>query len=348
MPSNLRAKRMQGYVTDSAGNVLRNADIIVKEDTPLSVNTVATVVSDDDGSFTTPPLPAGTYDIYESGVRVARQIHEADQNAIQCFKANPLNHPNDFPEFVTLASRANNMDLNDFRYPLQIEAESIDVSVYGSTFPLLDRPLITTPGIYGDLASFYSLTDDSRITTTRFDVEYYAPLTSTDKTYRRIRWAGVPAIRFYLESKLILPLDFFSIIASMPKGIYNLTGTTGSFPPILSGEPLTIDAPSVPEFTTLKSQLVVGDIVKFTTTAGVWYGIYHSRSGTSIVFTQWKSSQFPSIATGTYLPVTSAEHFDAMFNTIENINELINERFTVVENIFAQNQTVELYTYENA
>ena len=346
MPSNLRSKRMQGYVTDSAGNILRNATIIVKEDTPLGVNTVATVVSDDDGSFVTPPIPSGVYDVYESGVRVSRQIHSADQSAIQSYKANPDNYPNDFPEFITLSNLSGG-DLNDYKYPLQIESDSVDVAVYGSSFPLLERDLIATPGAFADMAGFYSFTLDARVSTTRFDVEYYAPLTNIDQTYRRIRWSGVPAIRFYLESKLIIPLDYYSITASMPKGVYDLTGMTGTFPPILSGGILTINSLNA-NFVTLESQLVIGDIVKFTTATGVWYGIYQNRSGSSRIFSQWKSSRFLSTSWGTGIAITQADHFDAMFNTMENINELANERFTVVENVSAQNQTTELYTYANA
>ena len=86
MSSNLRSKPIEGHVTDSAGNVLRNSQIIIKQATPSGSITMGSVQSDDDGYFQSKPLPNGLYDIYESGIVISRIVHTADRNSIQCFK----------------------------------------------------------------------------------------------------------------------------------------------------------------------------------------------------------------------------------------------------------------------
>jgi hypothetical protein len=325
---------------DSAGNILRNAKITVKSDSPTQAHVVAEVFSDDDGSFITPPLPGGTYDIYESGIRVSRQIHCADPNAIQCFKPAAVNHPSGYPQFAGLASSGN---LNDFRFALQIESESNNVSVYGNTYPLLNRNILSIPDDLEGLSSFYGFTSDSRVTTTRFDIEYFAPLTNIDKTYKRIRWSGIPAVRFFAESRLVLPLDYYSIVANMPRNIGVFPGVAAIFNNDSSVEISSADADVLAFF----AQMTAGDIVKFECSDfKVWYGIYHRKAGAAWQFKWWQSSNYQSDAAGSKT-VVSARHYDGMFQTITNINELANERFTAVENIGAQNQSVESYNYNN-
>lgn len=222
MSSNLRAKAIQGHVADSAGNVLRNSQIIIKQSAPLGSITIDRVISDDDGYFKTSPLPNGIYDIYESGVNIARIIHTADRNAIQCFKPNRDNYDISLVEdFVTLKDLN---ELNGFKYFLQIEQEEVDVSVLGSSFPIYNFDIIGTVDPTNELynmADFFNFTPASRITTTRFDIEYFAPLTELSNNYKRIRWAGVPGLRLSEDSKLVVPLDYFSIVASLPKFVYN-------------------------------------------------------------------------------------------------------------------------------
>ena len=91
MPSNLRSKPIEGYVADSAGNVLRNSQILIKEAAPYGSNIRDSITSDDDGYFKSKPLPSGSYDIYESGIIVAKTIHNPDKVDIQCYKAHTDN-----------------------------------------------------------------------------------------------------------------------------------------------------------------------------------------------------------------------------------------------------------------
>jgi hypothetical protein len=338
MASNLRSKRMQGYITDSAGNILRNANIVIKEDTPLSTNTVVSVKSDDDGSFSTTPLPSGVYDIYESGIRVARQIHVADPNSIPAYKAAQANFPNSFQQFAILAENGN---LNDYQYVIQIEQESVFVALYGNTFPLIDRNLLAQPAEYAGISSFYNFTNDTRVTTTRFDIEYFAPLTSSDRTYKRIRWAGVPAIRFFAESRLVVPLDYYSIVANIPKAVYTDLSVSVGF----SDENNVRVSSAATGLSAFATNISTGDIVKFKSGSYVWYGIYHKRSGADMVFKKWGSSNYVSTMPASSLVVSDLHHFDGFFSTMSNINELANERFTVVENVYAQNQVAEIYNY---
>ena len=72
MASNIRAKSIEGYVTDSAGNIIRNSQIIIKQSTPSDSFNIDTVSSDDSGYFASRPIQSGTYEIYESGILVSR------------------------------------------------------------------------------------------------------------------------------------------------------------------------------------------------------------------------------------------------------------------------------------
>ena len=352
--SNLRSKPIEGHVTDSAGNVLRNASVVIKLATPVSGSiAVSTVKTDDDGYFRSDPLPNGAYDVYESGINVSRVIHTACPLKIPCFKPSDFNYPtSQESNFLQLAE---NGDLNNFKSFLQIEYEELDVSSLGSSYPIYDKNItFESDGELFSLASFFQLSGDSRITTTRFDIEYFSPLTAVSKMYKRMRWAGVPAIRFYKDSKLILPIDYLSLVPSLPRSIF-----------VFRSWLITIDytnddtlkiAPvnGYPGFKTLAQNIFVGDVVKITNYYdGIYaYGIAKdiaSGSEEAIIFDKLKSSRF----TSTYVKesgiryVASIKIFDGMFQGISSINDGVNEKFSVVENVYAQDIGTELYNYNN-
>jgi len=356
MSSNLRSKPVEGYVTDSAGNILRNSIIIVKQETPSGSKVIESTKSDDAGFYSTNPIPNGTYDIYESGIVVSRIIHRPDHNSIQCFKADVLNYkPSTVGDFTTLAE---GQLLNSYRIFIQIETPSLDISRFGSSFPIYDFNILQSPDIAGsgdellNMANFLSLDPSSRITTTRFDVEYYAPLTNASSNYKRIRWAGVPAIRFSSDSKLVIPLDYFSIVANYPKIIDPVGNDTYQPNSVIiqeTGSGASI-SDSSNEIESLSQNTNVGDILRVSMSNGFWYGVISSiepGSPNQIFLELWKSSRFPSediISQN----VSKIMAFDGMFNGINDIDESVNERFKVVENISAQNNETELYNYNNA
>jgi len=347
MSSNLRSKSIQGYVTDSAGNILRNASIVIKTSNPTTGSIVIdSVKSDDNGYFISNPIPNGTYDIYESGIRILRIDHSPDQLKIQCYK--PRTDGENYPKSVIndFTSLAGDMRLNEFKTFLQIEPDFVDVFQLGSSFPIYDMD-ITAFEDYNDalgrMSKFFELSSISRITTTRFDVEYYSPLTSLNSQYKRIRFAGVPGIKYFDHSKLLVPIDYYSLVASLPKfntnnvgGVYYTIGT--------SPDTVSLDAPSDDAvWLAILTKLSIGDIIELKFTSSSWYGIV-CKIDDVISLVKWGSSRFQSTTdlTQALLGITV---YDGIFQSINLVDETNNERFSVVENVYAQDLGSELYQY---
>lgn len=362
MASNLRSKPIEGHVTDSAGNVLRNSQIIIKQLTPTKVITVDTTNTDDEGYFKSLPLPNGQYDIYESGVRITREHHTPDHNTINCFKPNEDNYDTTIiKNFDTLASQNN---LNNFKYFLQIEPEFVDTFQFGNTFPLYDKSLLGIEDFadeFNAISQFFSFSDDSRVTTTRFDIEYYSPITALSNTYKRIRWSGVPGIKFSTDSKLLVPIDYFSITANSPKHRAINASSWLSIDSVVSTFPartVTISSNDA-QYQDLVKNVKVGDILQLFDTAifssgglnpppeNGFYGIITQiDSNQDIVLEEWLSTRFTSdTAFNTGSAVESIFAYDGIFPGIFELDESVSERFTVVEDVYAQNRWAELYNY---
>lgn len=350
MINNLRSKPIEGHISDSAGNVLRNATVVIKQVTPNGTYVVSTSQSDDEGRFISTPLANGVYDIYESGSKISSIIHNPDPNKIQCFKAHKDNYDlTTVGDFNNLASSYN---LNSFKAFIQIESIITDIYQYGNIFPIYDKNIKDDPGSsqFNELfwlANFFEFNSHSRISTTRFDAEYFSPLTNISNLYKRLRWVGVPAIKFYEDSRLIIPLDYYSLIANHPKYISpddpsNVTIENGDGYVILQES-------SEGELVTLSNYVFTGDILQIKFDSGTWFGIIDSISqGTdkkTIKLEMWKSSRYLSDSILTKSSVSKITAFDGMFSNIMDINEEANERFSVVENIWAQNGQSELYHY---
>jgi len=367
MPSNLRAKPIQGHLTDSAGNVIRNSLVTVKIMTPIGAQVVASAKANDDGYFVTTPLTSGNYFIYESGVLVSQIIHTATPETIQCFKADPENYfPQRIQSFNTLLAIRPVSELRKFKMFIQIESDEVNTALYGNSFQIYDSAInYGSQVVQNDLywiGKFFDLDTDSRITTTRFDIEYFSPITSVDTSYKRIRWAGMPAIRFIKDSKLVVPLDYFSFITSLPKKVSN-NGLIFSNPPLdlvkissfTSGQSAIIQSTDLNNaaFGEIYDTLSYGDVVKLILTNGkIFYGIFYLRetSGSDryIYVEILPSSRFTS---NTDIIVSDTIDmilvFDGIFSGMQSIDSLVPERFTVVENVSAQNSDSELYNYSN-
>jgi hypothetical protein len=348
MASNLRSKPIQGYVTDSAGNILRNAQIVIKSQNPLGTVIVDSIKTDDNGYYISNPIPDGIYDVYESGIRVARISHVSDKSKIQCYKPSKENYPfRDVPIFSSLVTART---LNDFKFYIQIEPDFVDTFQLGNSFPLYDYDMsnmVDDGNDISNIAKFFSLSTDSRITTTRFDVEYYSPITSVNTQYKRIRWSGVPGIRFYKNSKIVVPIDYYSITPSLPKFYIAASQVSG----ITFGSSSTsdiVDLSVVGNSFCVESMIPktsIGDIIKIEMVGGVvWYGIVLSASDQSIALERWRSSRYLS-TTDLTGAISKVFLYDGIFQNISDINDTNNERFTVVENIYAQDDSSELYNY---
>jgi hypothetical protein len=394
MPSNLRSKQIEGYITDSAGNVLRNTNVVIKEPSPSGSNVIINIKSDDDGYFISLPIKNGTYDIYESGIRVLRYYNPANPQAIQSYRVVSDNIPTGISSFNTILSEGDSGDLNNYKYFLQIETDNIDVSTYGNSFPLFSpngdnsaseySNLLSGTG-FDNISSFYGFTDNSRITHTRFDVELFNPLTSDSSQHRRVRWVGVPAIRFFADSKLVIPLDYYSIVCNSPSKYFDRTGTDNKLSwESLSGsndEIIKIKQP-ISESVEISDSLVKGDILElefdtksgYSDYSGKFWCIYYKEDSDASYYNiyakVWKSDNAtdnPSITTplnsiysasgGSNTDdsggVKSIKRHNAFYSSIENIGVSTNEKFTVLENICYQGKTYsnssnsEAYSYQN-
>jgi uncharacterized protein YodC (DUF2158 family) len=356
MPANLRAKPIEGHITDSAGNVIRNGVVTVKINTAVSTQVVATTKSNDEGYFITTPLPCGTYLIYESGILISKIVHPAVSSAIQCCRASTEEYySQDTGTFESLLLGT----ITNFKSFIQIEPVDFDPILYGSSYPLYNSAISTDATVTHDdlywMAKFFNLRTDSRITTTRFDVEYYAPMTSTENNYKRIRWAGIPAIRFKSDSRLVLPLDYFSIVPSLPRLSSNDGKVFESGDEVsvsLSGDNIIVSGVSTSGgvFINFYNSVAYGDIIKvITVTPKTWYGILVSRTISGgygqMKLYPWPSSRFTSTTLTEGEEVARMFQYDGMFQGIQYIDQVAFERFSVVENVEAQNNNTELYNY---
>lgn len=371
MASNLRAGPIEGYVADSAGNVLSNSNIVVKMPTPAGSIQIDTVVSDDYGYFVTGPIQNGIYDIYESGVRISRIKHSPSQFVTPTFEASSANIPNNLPVFTQMDLSIAN-DINKFRHYLQVEGDDLDVNANGHFFPLYEPSIYEAP--WDDFYTYHELTADSRITQTRFDVEYYSPITASFSSFRHMRWAGVPAIRYGTETKIVVPLDYYSLRVKLPTHLY-----TGSTTPVITNPTYQIKVMSGPNdtlyiyddenagvdaaFVDLGQYLVKGDILQFKFDYDldhIYYGIYvdadqyddggglKTRYRTKL----WRSSVFTSTSIATIVAtntdVIEIRKYDGMFSGITGLGVSANEKFTITENSKQQNEVAELYDYTDS
>jgi hypothetical protein len=372
MPTNLRSRPIEGYITDNAGNILRNTDVVIKEDTPNGAVVIDTARSDDDGYFISRPIKNGVYDIYESGVRVLRQYHSANPTLIQCYNPGVNNIPTGSRPFNDYVGSANvAYDINQYRSYIQVEPESIDISSYGHMFPLWNidpqvdlsgHPFRNITTIHPEIAT----SNESRLTHTRFDVEFFAPLYAENSTHRKIRWSGIPGVTFYSDSRIVLPLDYYSIVSNHYLHQFTTTQTTTWSVYAGDQERIVINLPneSVEAF---YDDMVNGDILELQLTGGLkfWCIVYHkqsdSTSGRSATVwgRMWKSSNTGLTAQGTpdlsYIKarvpdqnILGIKLFQGMFSGMSNLTNSVGEFFTVQENQFAQNFVLnpEIYNYD--
>jgi hypothetical protein len=357
MPTNLNSRPIEGYITDNAGNILRNVDVVIKDDAPNGSVVIDVCKSDDDGYFISKPIKNGVYDIYESGVRVYRQYHSSFPTVIQCYKPYSTNEPSSdilpFSDFV--GSEAPDEDINFFRYYIQIEPENIDISTYGHLFPLWkqDGANQLTGHDFENIALVHDgfTVGTSYLTHTRFDVEYFSPLYTQNSDHKRMRWSGVPGVSFADESKIVLPLDYFSITPNQPHYYYNdVNGTWGQY---LGSEEI-VELSDVP--TDVTDNLITGDILKLELAASqIFWCIVHYIDGTTVYATRWKSSRANSAnlttivsAVGSDFDVYSYRIYKGFYANLENLTDSVSEYFTVKENQAAQNSISEEYNYSEA
>jgi hypothetical protein len=358
----LRALPLEGVVTDSAGNVLRNSKVFIKQEIPGGSKLIEQIQTDDSGYFSTSPLRDGIYDFYISGIRVARRIHVADTKSVTVFPASLNNY---FPSIkFDLTDETNDNDINKYKHFIQIEQEQIDVNVAGNRFPIYERNLNGLQ-VGSDLqyfVNFHGISNPTaRISCTRFDIEYYTPRPSSNQAFRRIRWAGVPAIRYFEDSKLVIPLDYYSIVPTQPKALYSYANSIISSTEKSPGAGInTISITDASGSLTdpldgIAANVVKGDILElsFHGETRKFFGIIAKidRAAFKRVFVikVWRSSRIKNLNNFTAadtngLFVKDVNVYPGMFKGLESIGTDASLRFSVSENQESQNMCFnELY-----
>lgn len=371
MPTNLRSLPIEGYITDNAGNIVRNADVIIKEDAPNGSIVVDTAKSDDDGYFISRPIKNGVYDIYESGLRVMRQYHSSNPTLIQCYNPETNNIPTNIRPFNDfIGSPTPSYDINKARVYVQVEPEYIDISTYGHMFPVWN--IDPQADLYGH--DFYNITaihpelttaSSSKLTHTRFDVEFFLPLYAQNTSHRRIRWSGVPGAIFYADSRVVLPLDYYSIVANHHYVQY--TPIADNMWSVWNGDPELISVNlTTDSMLAIYDKATNGDILELQMSGGYkFWCILYCKQTTSVTDSQrtgqmygrlWKAADGRLIAQGTsdltYLKalvpnmkVVGYKIFQGMFSALSNVTTSTSEYFSVQENQNAQNSINEAYNY---
>lgn len=233
-----RSSPIEGYITDAAGNVLRNTTIRIKEEHPGGlVSDVESIKTDNNGYYVSSPLRRGAYSLYDGGVRLARKIH----NPQACFEVPAFTpNPKASPDIAITSSPAG-QDVIDTVF-LQIEPDDRDIDKFGHMFEVFDSskysivPRGYTP--FQNMPPVY-FSGDRLITNRRFDVFYNDEVTGAN-----IMWKGVPAIVFNSSqnTQLVLPLDQFSMFPKRLKQARDYIGTSVPNPALINSSNIAISS----------------------------------------------------------------------------------------------------------
>ena len=327
MSTNLRSDKVSGYLIDGAGNIMRNTKVTVRIKSGVGDNVVSEVYTDDSGAFTTDPLPNGKYYVYESGVLASIIVHTPDKNSIQCYAVEDGNAPSVNDLLAT-------DDPNDFVAFVQIEPTDLNVARYGNSFPLSNLTVgEDNQSNVQNLKALLSLDDNSKLSLTKFDVEYYNPIVSDISSYKRVRCSGVTAFSYSGSSRLVVPMTYRNIVANNPRQTITGTVTIGDNSIGIAG----IDA-------------TIGDIirVKKASDAMDYYGIVTSIESTNNIYTttKWVSGykEFEIPTSKEYVD-SDVEVYDGLFSGLNSLGSDTNTLITVTENVSAQNQFEDLCRY---
>ena len=296
----VRSKPITGYVLDSAGNVIRYGVVEIKNKHGVLIDTVN---CDSSGYFETRPLPTGDYYVFNNSVLVSDVLHRPD-NTIECFRSLDTEKPN-----------FTNDDLTKYITYIQIEPNTRNVKVDGSLFPIYDMQFKDSQvQEFSDFADKYGMTEESRITSTRFDVEYYT-------NGKLLRFTNIPAIRYTNTSRLVIPLDYSSISRRLPI--------------LLSGSQVT-------EVSTTDAVIVLGNI-SGTVKRGDIVMIQGQAEGDIYtgICSRNDEVRLDPLPETTYVPSVNDTPdivvYEGMGEMFDDIGDYINEFVSVFENIEAQN-----------
>lgn len=345
---NLRAKPIQGYITDSAGNTVRGAEVVIKEFTASSqYRVVDTVKTDSKGFFQSRrALKPGVYDIFESGTVMNRILHSFGNGLVPGFKPSTRSlSPSKALSLYGLAEdgEPTSADINEYILGVQIESDDIDVRNLGHTFPVYQG---SAPNTVIDNHQRYLMTASSTITSSRFNIEYYYPNVQA-VTYRYATWRGVHAVSYGPDKPLILPLTYDELFVDTSLPLAYATADDAEF--LQTGHDTTTATFSTGNFPSQVKDLIhnqiaygvigKGDIVSVYNTVNnvrYWGIICNDLLITGGACTIWlrnwaklQDSSFDNVVTA------QVSFYHGFSQTMENASDTMSDRITVFEDMSA-------------
>lgn len=344
---NLRAKPLQGYITDSAGNTVRGATVVIKEVTATSqYRVVSTTKSDSRGFFqTVEALKPGTYDIFESGVLMTRIIHTFGNGLIPAFRASSLaGAPIGTLSVYGLGgdSKPTAADINEYVFPIQIEGDDSDIKNFGHNFPVYMGSAVSVFDTANPECQIVDITG-STVSSSRFSCEYYYPNVQT-VTYRYATWRQLHAVSYGntagVKKPFVIPLTYRNLRIEEDLPVISATSasfdvgtdtTTGSF------ETSSMDTDSQLALNTAIAYQSIGkgDIVRVGDGPTYYWGIIcadplASVSGYTVWIRAWSRVQAVPL-----VDVASAtlRFYHGFSPTMENATESLSDRLTVFEDM---------------
>lgn len=321
---------------DGAGNSIRAAKVSVKQVTASGqYRTVDQVQTDPTGRFTTKPLKPGVYDIFESGIRLNRIVHDFEFGVVCPFTPTKLSKA----PASAISGYATSEDINDYVLCVQVEADDLDISNGGHQYPVFkaDATSMSYMRSLPEVGVRYRLDqiNDSTVTTSFFDVEYHYPMDGS-RTYRDLHWRKVRGVSYGESAPIVVPLTYWDLDIDPQLPSHFSNWTTGY--PTVPGDLTLLADKSNPDQVALYTKLVdgtvgVGDVVLFqnTTDGDDFWCIIHkvtsSISGMTMFMTPYlKHNDTVPAGMTTYDNLFVFPGFNV---TIENSRDSIPDRFTV-------------------
>lgn len=337
---NLRAKPIEGFVTDSAGNTVRSPNVVIKEVTTGSkYRVVDTCSTDPSGYFRSKPLKCGVYEVFESGEVLTRVNHFFGNGLIPAFKPtpnafNPIKSINDY----NVDSLSN---INDHIFCVQIESDSTDIQNSGHVFPTYFG--LDTSGI----PNHYGWQAGCVVTPSRFNIEYFYP-NANPGTYRYVSWRGVRAIGYSSTTPMVIPLTYWDLYVDPVLPISSFADIAMEYTRKTDQAKATVVIQKASEQGSQISYSTIGkgDIASITIGAATRYGIIYDivtgNDGTYVLHLQiWLKTGASSFAAGASLGDTtmSMKFYQGLSQTMESAADTLSDRLTIMED-FSRNDLI--------
>jgi len=337
---NLRAKPIEGFVTDSAGNTVRSPNVVIKEITTGSkYRVVDTCATDPSGYFRSKPLKCGVYEVFESGEMLTRINHFFGNGIIPGFKPTPnLYVPAKSINDYNLASTNN---INNHILCVQIESDSTDIQNSGHVFPAyfgLDK---------SGIGDHYELASGNTISPSKFNIEYFYPNANAG-TYRYVTWRGIHAVSYGVASSplpMVIPLTYWDLFidTALPISSRPALAVPYAFGTESSKAVITILASSEQGTQISFSTLGKGDIVSITISAvtryGIIYDIITNPEGDYDLHLQiWEKTGATEFVAPVGIGDTtmSMKFFQGLSQTMESAEDTLSDRLTIMEDFSTQ------------